>query len=152
MKPMETELSTLLSPVVQSLDCELWAVEFQPRNQLLRLYIDRQGGVGLGDCERVSRQVSSWLDVENPIDSAYTLEVSSPGIDRRLHSIAHCHRFVGNQVRIQCSEAVAGQRFMVGELCAVDGSCLLIGIGNEQTRLPFVELDSVRLVPGDAIQ
>jgi len=76
-------ITELLTPVVTDLECELWGCVLVPGNTL-RIYIDRPEGITIDDCERVSRQVSTILDVENPISGRYTLEVSSPGLDRPL--------------------------------------------------------------------
>ncbi len=100
MASKQEQLHTLIAPVVAALDCELWGLDFltQGRYSTLRIYIDREGeeGVTLEDCERVSRQVSSVLDVEDPISSRYTLEVSSPGMDRPLFTPEHYGRYIGD--------------------------------------------------------
>ena len=104
MKTVTVELRerlwALLEPLLTRLGYELVELDYAPGHgrSLLRLYIDAQAGVGLDDCERVSREVSSLLDVEDPIPSAYTLEVSSPGFDRLLRTRAHFGRFVGSRV------------------------------------------------------
>jgi ribosome maturation factor RimP len=94
MASKQEQLHALIAPVAASLGCELWGLEYltQGRYTTLRIYIDRQeGGVSLEDCEKVSRQVSSVMDVEDPIDGEYTLEVSSPGMDRPLYTQIQRH-------------------------------------------------------------
>src|SRR5262245_5534394 len=100
---LRDQLSELLGPVVADLGYELWELEFAPRagGGLLRLYIDSPEGISLDDCERVSRAVSETLDVADPIAGHYTLEVSSPGLDRVLRTRAHFERFAGERVRLE---------------------------------------------------
>ena len=105
MSQIGNDIQALLAPAVEALGLELLGLEFRPGNgnALLRLYIDapsREGGVTLDDCEAVSREVSALMDVHDPIDSHYTLEVSSPGIDRPLFKPAHFARFVGESAKI----------------------------------------------------
>ena len=89
MAAADSTLKALLQPVVEALGCELWGIELQSggKRKLLRLYIDREEGIGVEDCERVSRQSSSVLDVEDAISGEYVLEVSSPGMDRPLYEL-----------------------------------------------------------------
>ena len=95
------QLQALLAPVVEALGYECWGVEFlsQGRHSLLRVYIDHANGVLVGDCEKVSRQISGVLDVEDPISSEYTLEVSSPGMDRPLFTLEQFARHAGELVK-----------------------------------------------------
>jgi ribosome maturation factor RimP len=96
-------LHNLIEPVVESLGCELWGLEYltQGRYTTLRIFIDGPNGVSLDDCEKVSRQVSAVMDVEDPIDGEYTLEVSSPGMDRPLYTAAHYARYLGETVNLR---------------------------------------------------
>jgi len=103
-------LLKLLEPVIEALGYELVELEFPPH--LLRIYIDREGGVTVDDCEKVSRQVSSVLDVEDPIPGAYTLEVSSPGLDRPLRKEADFVRFTGEQAKLELTLPLATRRNM----------------------------------------
>ena len=94
------QLQQLLEPVVESLGCSLWGLEYisQGRHTTLRLYIEAEGGVGVEHCEKVSRQVSAVMDVEDPISGEYTLEVSSPGLDRPLYTLEQFQAYVGETV------------------------------------------------------
>ncbi|HEX8185213.1 MAG TPA: ribosome maturation factor RimP [Blastocatellia bacterium] len=93
-----------------------------PRNNLiLRIFIDKPGGVNHGDCETVSNQVSTLLDVEDPIPGKYTLEVSSPGVERGLYKPADYERFAGNRVKLKTSSAINGQRNFKGKLLGIAG-------------------------------
>ena len=99
------QLQALLAPVVEALGYQCWGIEFisQGRHSLLRVYIDHANGILIDDCEKVSRQLSGVLDVEDPISVDYTLEVSSPGMDRPLFTIEQYVAHVGDQVKLSCA-------------------------------------------------
>ena len=120
MASIQEQLTKILAPVVESLDCNFWGVEYFPkgRDSLLRVYIDKPEGIAVEDCERVSRQVSSVLDVEDPIRSEYTLEVSSPGIDRPLTRLKDYVRFVGFEARLELGVPLPnGRKRLQGQIC-----------------------------------
>src|SRR5690606_12536780 len=119
-------LTQLIIPVVESLNCELWGLDYltQGRYTTLRIYIDGPEGVSLEDCEKVSRQVSAVMDVEDPIDGEYTLEVSSPGLDRPLFTEAHYARYVGETVSLRLRIAQAGRRRFKGVVEKVEAGQL----------------------------
>jgi ribosome maturation factor RimP len=103
-------------------------------------------GVSVKDCERVSRDVSAVLDVEDVIDHAYTLEVSSPGLDRPLRVAADYRRFEGRMAKIVVREPVDGQTFLVGRLAGLDGeAALLEGHGGRVHRVPLAAVTRARL-------
>ena len=110
----------LLYPILESMGLSLWDLEFHKQGPqwLLRIFIDREaaGGVTLSDCETVSRDLSAALDVEDIIAHAYTLEVSSPGLDRTLSKPAHFVRFTGSMVRIKTYQPINGQKVFRGKL------------------------------------
>lgn len=112
----------LAGPVAESEGLELVDVEFQreSRGHVLRLYLDREGGITLDDLARASRQVGDVLDVHDAVPGEYVLECSSPGINRRLRRPEHFRRFVGERVRVKTVERGAGRRSFVGRLEAVD--------------------------------
>src|ERR1044071_776671 len=114
----ERKLTRMLEPVVESLGYELVLLEYVPQRGggLVRLFIDSLGGITLKDCERVSREVSGTLDVEDPIPQGYRLEVSSPGMDRPLVKPEHFERFVGHEVSIRRSTPRSGRRRYSGRL------------------------------------
>ena len=105
---MRDQLSELLSPLVSDLSYELWELEYVSRggSTVLRLYIDSPAGISLDDCERVSRAVSERLDSIDPIPGQYTLEVSSPGLDRVLRTAQHFARVAGERVRVEMTHAI----------------------------------------------
>lgn len=142
-------LNELLEPVVSGLGYELVGIEYLPqgRRSLLRIYIDQEKGIAVEDCEAVSRQVSAVMDVEDPIKGEYTLEVSSPGLDRPLFIEAHYKRFIGEKAKIRLHSPINGQRKFMGVLVdAVDGKILLSVEGNT-IELPLDEIEKANLVP-----
>jgi len=144
---LRERLSTLIEPVLGRMGYELVELDYTygRAQALLRLYIDREGGVGLDDCERVSGEVSALLDVEDPIPSAYTLEVSSPGFDRALRTQAHFGRFVGSRVFVELKEPRAGRRRYTGKLLTVDESGIALEVDQEHVAVAFSEIGKARL-------
>jgi ribosome maturation factor RimP len=134
----------LVEPVLMERGLELVEVEQRPegRGQVLRLLVDREGGVDLEELSRLSRELSDLFDVEEPVPGAYTLEVSSPGINRPLRKPEHFVRYIGKRVRLRSHEPVGGQRNFVGTLTTVTagGITLRSDTGSELTIL-FSNLD-----------
>jgi ribosome maturation factor RimP len=130
------EIRRLLDPILVSLGLSLWDIEFQKSGPkwLLRVYIDREGtGVTLNDCETVSRDLSAILDVEDLIQHAYTLEVSSPGLDRTLSKPEHFVRFTGSLVRIKTYEPIAGEKVFRGKLASAEGDSITLALADDKT-------------------
>ncbi len=143
-----SRLRTMLEPPVESLGYELLHLEFAGQGGgILRLYIDAPGGIELDDCEAVSRQVSLVLDVEDPVKNAYTLEVSSPGLDRPLVKPAHFQRFVGEKVRIVMHVHVLGRRRFTGTLVEADETAAVVEVDGESYSLPYDGMESARIEP-----
>ena len=150
------ELITLLEPAVEGLGYELSDLELKlgGRDGVIRVFIDKPGSagdnpdrVGLDDCEAVSRQISAVLDVEDPIPGHYVLEVSSPGLDRRLTKVEHFRRFTGEDVRIKLRFPVEGRRNFRGAIRAVDDDNVEVEVDGQSHRLPIATIASARLVP-----
>jgi ribosome maturation factor RimP len=143
-------LKQLLEPTVQGLGYELFGIELlgSRRQRLLRIYIDREDGIDVEDCARVSQQVSALLDVEDPIGDSYTLEVSSPGLDRPLFEAEHFERFAGEQVRLQLDGLLEGRRKILGRLLGVQDDQVMVQVDGETWRVPLARIDKARLVPG----
>lgn len=144
------QLMGLLEPAVASLGFEVTDLEvhLSRGRGLLRVFIDSERGVTVDDCEAVSRQVSSILDVEDPIAGGYNLEVSSPGLDRRLVKPGHFDRFAGSEVQVKLRRLLDGRRRVQGTLVRRDGETIEVrGSGGEAHRIPLAEVDTVRLVP-----
>jgi len=163
--PITQRVLPLLEPACASSGFELVDVRFtmEQGGWILRIYLDRTDGeqVDLDDCERMSRELSALLDVEDPIPQAYSLEVSSPGMDRPLRTVEHFRRHAGEEVKVTMAVPVmvpAGERRnFKGKLQGVDGegddAVALVEIdGKETFRLRIADIDQARLVPDyDAI-
>jgi len=143
-------LKRIVAAAVQPLGYELVGVEFhgERASALLRVYIDREQGITVDDCQRVSHQLSGVLEVEDPIAGPYTLEVSSPGIDRPLFEAGHFERFAGAEVRIQLRELLDGRRKLTGRLLGMrDGAAVLVDSDGREWRAPLDQIEKARLVP-----
>ncbi|MDH4162427.1 MAG: ribosome maturation factor RimP [Nitrospirota bacterium] len=119
-----------LVPILDAKGLTLWDLEFKKDGPkwLLRLFIDREGsGVTLDDCESVSRDLSMVLDVEDAIPHAYTLEVSSPGLDRTLSRLEHYQKCLGKLIRIKTFQAIDGQKVFRGVLKDLQGTIVVLG-------------------------
>lgn len=149
MASKHDQLTDLLAPVVESMGCELWGLEYfsHGRHSTLRLYIDHPEGVGLEECEKVSLQVSSVMDVEDPIAGEYTLEVSSPGMDRPLYTLEHFSRFAGEMVAIRLRSAFEGRRKFSGLLRGVEGDDVLVVVDEHEYLLPIEMIDKANIIP-----
>jgi len=127
MSDLAERIKQLLDPILESYGLSLWEMEFQRQGPtwLLRLYIDRETGcVTLNDCESVSRDLSAALDVEDIISHAYTLEVSSPGLDRTLSKPEHFTRFAGSTIKIKVYQPIQGQKVFRGKLLGLEGDAV----------------------------
>lgn len=139
-----------MAPVVESMGYELVGVEHLGggRNTVVRAYIDRDGGVDVDDCARVSHQISGVLDVEEPVTGHYTLEVSSPGLDRPLFVPAHFERFRGHKVKLKLLRPLeSGGRKLTGEILTADGQTIRLEVDGNACDVSFEQIDSARLVP-----
>lgn len=144
------QLSELLKPSVEALGYELVGVEYHPNsvNALVRVYIDKETGIDLDDCVAVNEQVSGVLDVEDPIPSKYTLEISSPGLDRPLFNLKDFERFIGSSAKIRVSRPIERQRNFKGKI--LDVSDNIISIENKDGKtaeLDFNFIEVARLIP-----
>ncbi|MGB8326544.1 MAG: ribosome maturation factor RimP [Steroidobacteraceae bacterium] len=152
---LQERLTELVEPRLTQLGYELVELEFAPGRQqaTLRIFIDRLGvqgpgdGVGLADCERVSHELSELLDAADPIPSAYALEVSSPGFDRRLRTRTHFERFVGARVHVELVVPRDGRRRYTGRLEAVDEAGIRLEVDRQRVNMSFAEIDKARLAP-----
>ncbi len=144
-----TELEKLLEPTIERLGYELadLDVRLSSRSGLVRITIDKPDGIDLDDCEKVSHAVSALLDVEDPIPGNYNLEVSSPGLDRKLTKPAHFRRFEGETIKVQMRFPVEGRRRFRGALLSTDDENIVVEVDGEQHRLPLKSIDTARLVP-----
>lgn len=146
---LRNQLIELLQPVVVGLGYELWELEYAARSGsgLLRLYIDSASGITLDDCERVSRAVSEALDAADPIEGHYTLEVSSPGLDRVLRTPEHFERFNGERVRVDTIAPVNGRKRFSGRLTEVRDGQIALEVDGSVLRLPIDAIHKARVAP-----
>jgi len=147
-----SQLQELLEPSVTALGLELWGVEYasQGRHSTLRVYIentDREAGISVDDCARVSHQVSGILDVEDPIAGEYRLEVSSPGMERPLYTLEQFAQYVGHPMKIRLRMAFEGRRKFEGVFKGIENDDeLVLEVEGEEYLLPFEWLDKANLV------
>ena len=145
-----TDIAAMLTPSVEALQLELLGVELAASgtSALLRLYIDAPGrAVVIEDCEAVSREVSAVLDVNDPIASQYTLEVSSPGIDRPLFSAAQFAMHIGARVKLTLQIPLDGRRRLQGVIARVEGDDIILRVDAVELTLQHENIEKARLVP-----
>lgn len=128
MNGLPEKVTSEFEKIVASEGLELVHVEYrrQGRTYLLRIDIDKEGGVTLEDCQLVSQQVSAWLDVEDPVPGEYELQVSSPGLDRKFYRDSDYQKFIGRLVRVKTSAAIRGLHVIVGRLKEFDGKKIVV--------------------------
>jgi len=143
------ELTTLLEPAIVRLGYELSDLELKVggKHGVLRLFIDKADGIGLEDCEKVSLAVSALLDVEDPLPGYYELEVSSPGLDRKLTKVEHFQRFEGETLKVTMRFPIEGRRRFRGKLVSSNEQDIVVEVDGESHSLPLAMLDTARLVP-----
>jgi len=144
---LRERLIALIEPVLVRLGYELVELEYAAgRSQaVVRIFIDKPDGITVEDCERVSREVAALLDVDDPIPTAYTLEVSSPGFDRVLRTPAHFERFVGSRVFVELKVPRAGRKRYTGTLQAVNATGIELEVDKQKVEIPFDEIGKARL-------
>lgn len=149
MQTTRADLRKLLEPGVSAMGFELVDVEMagSHHSPTLRVYIDSPRGVNVDDCARVSRQLSALLDVEDPLPGQYTLEVSSPGLDRPLVKPEDFRRFVGETVKVKMQQPVLGRRNFSGRLVEVAADHVVVEVDKEIFNLAFDDMERARLVP-----
>lgn len=150
MPASDDRLRQALEPVVTALGCDLWGLELQMggKRKLLRIYIDREEtGVDIDDCEKVSRQVSAILDVEDLIRGEYVLEVSSPGMDRPLYELDQYARYLGEQISLRLRFPYEGRRNYKGLLKAVEGDEIVLVVTDNEFLFPVEGIERANLIP-----
>ena len=159
----------MVSPIIEGLGFECWGLEFisQGKHSILRVFIESQSGkskpdsesgaesgaeqsesgVELKDCELVSRQISGVLDVEDPIAGDYTLEVSSPGMDRPLYHLAHYERFSGAHIALKLRLPYEGRRKFTGILKGIEGNDIVLQVEQEEFLFPLEAIEKANVIP-----
>ena len=142
-------LQEMIAPIATSLGCELWGLEYltQGRYTTLRIFIDAPNGISVDDCEKVSRQISAVMDVEDPIQGEYTLEVSSPGMDRPLYTFAQYARYVGETISLRLRMARDGRRRFKGDILKVENNEVLVLVEGKEYLFPIDAIDKANIEP-----
>lgn len=149
-RTLDELLNGLIEPVVEGLGFRLWGIERLSRGKHtgLKVYIDAEAGISVDDCARVSRQISSLLDVEDPIPGEYILEVSSPGMDRRLFTKAQFEEFAGVLVHISLRRAYEGRKRYKGLLAGLEGDDVILRTDEEEEFLfPLEQVERANVIP-----
>jgi ribosome maturation factor RimP len=144
------ELTELLAPVVAGLGLECLGVEYSPShgNSLVRVYIDApERAVTVDDCEAASRQISATLDVHDPVQGRYTLEVSSPGLDRPLFTAAQFGRFIGQTAKVEVNLPVNGRRRFQGPIRGVEDDAIVLEQDGVAVNIAHANVHKAKLVP-----
>lgn len=149
MKQAPEHLVELIEPIVEGLGYECVGIEYNPHptHGMLRIYIDSENGILLEDCSKVSHQLSGVLDVEDPIQGEYQLEVSSPGADRPFFKLSQFQRFIGSTVLVNLFKPIDKRRKITGQIAAVEGEAVVLQDGEKLLSVPFQAMSKARLVP-----
>lgn len=142
-------LVDLLSPVIRAMGYEMLGLEHHSgrKTSLLRIYIDKENGIGLDDCTRVNRQVEALLDVHEPLAGSYQLEVSSPGLDRPLFTLAQFARFIDHRVQVRTREYIDGRHNFTGRITAVEDGAVRLATHDGAFTLTGDSIGWARLAP-----
>jgi ribosome maturation factor RimP len=150
MKKIDPILHERLVTLISSMGYELVGCEMLPqgRQMVFRIFIDKKNGVTIDDCSQVSHQVSAMMDVEDPIQGRYSLEVSSPGIDRPLFEIEHYRKYIGSRIKIRLYSPIDQRRQYKGVLNRVEGEdiYLLVEDSEQEVILPFSAIEKANLI------
>lgn len=147
MPKLSANLQNVIVPVVQSLGCEFWGGYYggQGTRAILQVFIDKQGGVTVDDCQHVSRQLSAILDVEDLISHEYILEVSSPGLNRPLFTLEQFKQFIGHEVRLKLYAPIGGQSHFVGNIMNIVDEKVILSVAEHELELPFSQIEKANL-------
>ena len=148
MAKFEHKLTDMLRPAVEEVGKELLGIEYisAGNNSVLRLFIDHENGIDVDDCAEVSRQVGAILDVEDPINSEFNLEVSSPGLDRPLFDKPHYEAVIGEIIEVKLSIPLNGRRKFKGILVAIENDTLIVTVDGEDYDLVLGNIVKANLV------
>jgi ribosome maturation factor RimP len=149
MSTKTEQLQAMIAPAVTALGYELWGIEFHSHSHtpVLRVFIDSENGINVDDCAAASRQISGVLDVEDPISSEYTLEVSSPGMDRPLFTLDQFQRYQGETIKVKLRAPFEGRRNFRGRLTGVEGDEVIVVVDAHEYLLPIELIDKANVIP-----
>ena len=143
--PVVARVWEMASSVAAGEGMEVVDIEFRPEGsrggKVLRLYLDKEGGPGIDDLTRVSRQLSELLDESPDVPGPFTLEVSSPGINRALTKVEHFVRYAGKKVRVRTQEPVEGRRSFLGVLKEVMKDEIVVALEGREYRIAFSQIE-----------
>lgn len=142
------KIKKIIEPVINADGIELYDIEFNRMRGkgFLRVFIEKEGGVTIEDCGRISREIEATLDVEDPIPFSYVLEVSSPGLDRPLKKLEDFNKYSGNMVRVTTLEPVENQTFFIGTIAKVENDEISLLLPKDrQVIIPFKNISKARL-------
>lgn len=147
MSKITERVFDLAKPVVEEEGCSLWNVEYvrEAGTWYLRVFIDKEGGVGIDDCERISRRLDPILDEEDPIPDSYVFEVGSAGADRELKRPSDFEQFMGSAVEVRLYQPLEGRKSYVGELRGYDKGSVSILDGKRERSFSAAQIAQVRL-------
>lgn len=145
----QTQLELTITPAIKACGCQLWGLEFSPsgKRSVLRVYIDTETGVDIEQCATVSRQISSVLDIEDLISGEYTLEVSSPGLDRPLFTLSQYEQNIGMVINLRLRAPFEGRRNFKGLLASVNMDKVMLQLDQDEYELPFESIEKANIVP-----
>jgi len=145
---IQDEIAEIVKPLIEELGYELWGCEYLPqrKHSLLRIYIDKEGGIALEDCERLSKRLSALLDVEDPISGNYSLEISSPGIPRPLFYKEQYKRYFGFEINLKLFKPINGRRKFTGTIVDVNEEILTLKVGEEIIEIQFPHIVKANLI------
>lgn len=144
------QLNEVVTPILDDLGYELWSCEFKPQGQLtqIQLYVDKsgEGAFSLDDCMKVARLLRPILDVEFDMRGQYHLEISSPGIHRRLHTVAQMQRYIGESVQVKLYSAIENRKQFKGILKAADEEAVTLADGDEVLNFPQADIAKINVI------
>jgi len=145
----ELKIGELAQVTVEAAGCALWGVEYQAagKRSRLRVYIDKPGGVSIGDCEQVSHELGDLLELDGVVGGSYDLEVSSPGLDRILFNAEQYAGHVGDRVDVRLNFPFEGRKRFVGLLAGVEDGQAVVRIEDQEYVLPLENVQRARVVP-----
>ena len=149
MKQAPEHLVNLIEPIIEGLGYECVGIDYNPhpKHGLLRIYIDSENGILVEDCSKVSHQVSGVLDVEDPIQGNYHLEVSSPGAERPFYKISQFEQFIDSTVMVNLFKAIDGRKKITGVIVKVEDDIITLQESEQIYTVPFDAMSKARLVP-----
>ena len=148
IEQLKDKIRVLIEPVINSIDIELDGIEFDRMKgkALMRVFIEKEEGITIADCERVSREIEAVLDVEDPIPYSYVLEVSSPGLDRPIRRSEDFKRFTGKTIRAVTNEPVGKETFFIGKLVEADDNQIVLLLPKDRKiTIPYNNISKARL-------